>query len=830
MTLISRTGGTHMDDLQKNKKQLIKELTELRQKYDALESKLTEVPDKDTAFSKPVNTEAAAQNTEKNYHLLHLNAGVGTGYFTPDGVVISFNILAARHLNGIPSDFNGKSIFDIFHKKDAQKYIERIRKAASSPEPLVFEDLVSLPSGNKYFLSTYNRIIDSQNNIAGIQILSQDITYLKEVGEKLITSEYKFKQLFDYAPDPYFLSDIKGTFIDGNIAAEKLLGQGKNELIGKNYLKLNLLSFKQIHKAAGLLIKNSLGKATGPDIFELNRKDGSKVIVEIITSPVKINDKTLVLGLARDISLRVRLEKELSASQKKNTANAILLNSILDAIPDIIGIQNLNHEIIRYNKAGYAFLGKTPEEVAGKKCYNLIGKDEVCDICSTRECYYSKRPEQHQQYFPEYNKWLDMRSYPILDDAGNIEYVIEHLRDITDIKNIEQALTKSKEKAEESDRLKSAFLANISHEIRTPMNGIIGFSELLKNPRIRDAEMHDYTSIISKSCSRMLNIINDLIDISKIESGQMVLNISDFNINEQTNYLLNFFRPSAEEKGLKISGRNTLPDDKAIIRTDKDKVLGIITNLINNAIKFTKNGSIEFGYEKKGEIVEFYVSDSGVGIHVKNRETIFERFRQGEDSLNRNYEGAGLGLYISKEYVKMLGGKIWFESNDGILPFNEGTTFYFTIPLDDEPDNANLINDNNSEGDAGLRVENLKVLIAEDDEPSALFLSRIMNFCSREILVARNGKEAVKLYLDNPDLDLIMMDIKMAEMDGYEATRQIRQLNKEIVIIAQTAYAQKGDRQLSIEAGCTDYITKPINKDELLALINKHCKKPHIII
>ena len=819
-----------MEDLQKNKKQLIKELTELRHKYDALESKLTEVPDKDTAFSKPVNTEASAQNTEKNYHLLHLNAGVGTGYFTPDGVVISFNILAARHLNGIPSDFNGKSIFDIFHKKDAQKYIERIRKAASSPEPLVFEDLVSLPSGNKYFLSTYNRIIDSQNNIAGIQILSQDITYLKEVGEKLITSEYKFKQLFDYAPDPYFLSDIKGTFIDGNIAAEKLLGQGKNELIGKNYLKLNLLSFKQIHKAAGLLIKNSLGKATGPDIFELNRKDGSKVIVEIITSPVKINDKTLVLGLARDISLRVRLEKELSASQKKNTANAILLNSILDAIPDIIGIQNLNHEIIRYNKAGYAFLGKTPEEVAGKKCYNLIGKDEVCDICSTRECYYSKRPEQHQQYFPEYNKWLDMRSYPILDDAGNIEYVIEHLRDITDIKNIEHALIKSKEKAEESDRLKSAFLANISHEIRTPMNGIIGFSELLKNPRIRDAEMHDYTSIISKSCSRMLNIINDLIDISKIESGQMVLNISDFNINEQTNYLLNFFRPSAEEKGLKISGRNTLPDDKAIIRTDKDKVLGIITNLINNAIKFTKNGSIEFGYEKKGEIVEFYVSDSGVGIHVKNRETIFERFRQGEDSLNRNYEGAGLGLYISKEYVKMLGGKIWFESNDGILPFNEGTTFYFTIPLDDEPDNANLINDNNSEGDAGLRVENLKVLIAEDDEPSALFLSRIMNFCSREILVARNGKEAVKLYLDNPDLDLIMMDIKMAEMDGYEATRQIRQLNKEIVIIAQTAYAQKGDRQLSIEAGCTDYITKPINKDELLALINKHCKKPHIII
>ncbi|MCU0471895.1 MAG: PAS domain S-box protein [Bacteroidales bacterium] len=654
--------------------------------------------------------------------------------------------------------------------------------------------------------------------------LEAEIKELNLVKAKLIGSEEQFKILFDYAPDAYFLSDLKGTLIDGNIAAEKLLGQGKNELIGKNYLKLNLLSFKQIPLAAKLLLKNSLGQATGPDEFLLTRKDGSEVVVEIITYPIKIKNQCRVLGLARDITQRKKVEEELSESHERNIATASLLNAILDAIPDMIGIQNNDHEVIRYNKAGYDFLHLTPEEVSGKKCFSLIGRNTRCEICSTADCYLSKKTEIHQQFFPEYNIWFDMRSYPILNEKGELLYVIEHLRDISDIKNIEQELIKSKEKAQESDRLKSAFLANMSHEIRTPMNGILGFAELLKNPMLASNEMHEYINIIRNSGVRMLNIINDLIDVSKIESGQMNISISECNINEQTEYIHNFFKPEAEKKGLKISFVNNIPDNKAIICTDNEKLLAILTNLVKNAIKFTNEGSIEFGYKKKGANIEFYVKDTGIGITLEQKETIFERFRQGSDSLNRNYEGAGLGLFISKNYVEMLGGKIWVESDVISYRNKGGSIFYFTIPYNPEQiksnDNKNAVPPDEED----FRLKNLKILIAEDDDASVLLISRMIKKISKEVLIAKTGLEAVEAYLNNPDTDLVLMDIKMAEMDGYEATRQIRQLNRDIVIFAQTAYAQKGDKEMAIEAGCNDYISKPINKDELLSLIKKHLK------
>jgi len=660
--------------------------------------------------------------------------------------------------------------------------------------------------------------------VAEVLKLEAEISELRMVENKLRSSEERFKVLFDYAPDAYFLSDLRGTFIDGNIAAEKMLGQGKNELIGKNYLKLNLLSPKQLPRAAKLLIKNSLGQATGPDEFVLTRKDGSKIIVEIITYPVKIKDQSLVLGLSRNITERKKVEKELSESHKKNIATASLLNAILDAIPDIIGIQNNDHEIIRYNKAGYDFLHQTPEGVSGKKCYSLIGRVMRCDICSTADCYASKKTELHQQFFPEYNIWFDMRSYPILNEKGEILYVIEHLRDISDIKHIEKELIKSKEKAEESDRLKSAFLTNVSHEIRTPMNGILGFAELLKNPMLSGEEMQEYISIIGRSGNRMLNIINDLIDISKIESGQINICISGCNINEQTIYINNFFKPEADQKGLNISCTNSLPDYKAIIKTDKEKLLAILTNLVKNAIKFTTEGSIEFGYKSKGAIIEFYVKDTGIGITLEQKETIFERFRQGNEFLNRNYEGAGLGLFISKTYVEMLGGKIWVESDVSCYPGNSGSIFYFTIPSNPEPVKSNN-NKNAVQGhEEDYELKKLKILIAEDDDASVLLISRMINKISKEVLIAKNGIEAVETYLNNPDTDVILMDIKMVEMDGYEATRQIRHLNRDIVIIAQTAYAQKGNKEMAIEAGCNDYISKPIKTDELLSLIKKHSK------
>jgi len=237
------------------------------------------------------------------------------------------------------------------------------------------------------------------------------------------------------------------------------------------------------------------------------------------------------------------------------------------------------------------------------------------------------------------------------------------------------ALEISKTKAEESDRLKSAFLANMSHEIRTPMNGILGFAELLNEPDLSEEQRQDYIKVIEKSGTRMLNIINDIISISKIESGQMGVSISETNINEQIEYIYTFFKPEVEQKGLQISYRNNLPAKRSIIKTDREKIYAILTNLVKNAIKFTKTGSIEFGYEKNDNHLQFFVTDTGIGIRPEQLRIIFERFRQGSESLNRNYEGAGLGLSISRAYVEMLGGKIWVESEIG-----KGSTFYFTLP------------------------------------------------------------------------------------------------------------------------------------------------------
>jgi signal transduction histidine kinase/CheY-like chemotaxis protein/ABC-type uncharacterized transport system substrate-binding protein len=374
-----------------------------------------------------------------------------------------------------------------------------------------------------------------------------------------------------------------------------------------------------------------------------------------------------------------------------------------------------------------------------------------------------------------------------------------------------------KVKAEESNRLKSAFLANMSHEIRTPMNGILGFSSLLKESNLTGEKQQEYIKVIEKSGNRMLNIINEIIDISKIEAGLMLVNKEEVNISEQIDSLHQFFTPEAEAKGLHFIIKNKLSVEEAVIKTDREKVYSILTNLIKNAIKFTSVGSIELGCERKGEQLEFFVKDTGIGIPKDRQEAIFERFTQADIEDQKVWQGAGLGLTISKAYVEMLGGKIWLESIEG-----KGTIFYFTLPytaeLKAENDTLNLVLDEDIEPE----VRNLKILIAEDDETSEMLISQEVKRFSKKILKARTGLEAVEICHKNPDIDLILMDIRMPVMDGYMAVKEIRQFNKDVIIFAQTAYALAGDREKAIEAGCNDYISKPIIKDQLLTLIHKY--------
>jgi signal transduction histidine kinase len=236
-------------------------------------------------------------------------------------------------------------------------------------------------------------------------------------------------------------------------------------------------------------------------------------------------------------------------------------------------------------------------------------------------------------------------------------------------------LIAAKEKAEESDKLKSAFLANMSHEIRTPMNGILGFADLLKEPELTGEEKLEYVSIIEKSGKRMLNIINDLIDISKVESGQMEISISEINVNEQIEYIYTFFKQEIKRKGMQIIYRNGLSTHESVIQTDREKLYAVLTNLVKNAIKYSDTGTIEFGYTLINGFLEYFIKDTGIGIPHDKKEAIFDRFIQADITDKRAFQGAGLGLTISKSYVEMLGGNIWVESEIG-----NGSIFYFTIP------------------------------------------------------------------------------------------------------------------------------------------------------
>jgi PAS domain S-box-containing protein len=443
--------------------------------------------------------------------------------------------------------------------------------------------------------------------------------------------------------------------------------------------------------------------------------------------------------------------------------------------------------------------------------------------------------------FSNYEKFLELQKneyvryhdLPIVTNTGrkiHVEFVSNvysadnenviqcNIRDISQRIEIETALIEAKEKAEKSDHLKSAFLTNMSHEIRTPMNGILGFTELLKEPNLKSDDIQDYIQIIQISGKRMLNTINNIVDISKIESGLIQINVSEANVNEKMDFIYSFFKPEVEFKGLQFFLNNGLTTRESIIKTDNEKIYGILTNLIKNAIKFTYDGTINFGYNKKGEFLEFFVKDTGVGIPENQKEIIFERFRQGSESLTRGYEGSGLGLSIAKSYVEMLGGKIWVESREG-----EGSTFYFTIPYIPVAEEKQEILNAASAEQEEAQLKNLKILIVEDDEISYSLLTRMLKKISKEVLHSMTGVEAIEVCRNNPDLDLVLMDIRMPVMDGNEAIRNIRQFNKDVIIIAQTAYAFSRDKEMAIEAGSNDYISKPISMTLLYELIKKHC-------
>lgn len=420
----------------------------------------------------------------------------------------------------------------------------------------------------------------------------------------------------------------------------------------------------------------------------------------------------------------------------------------------------------------------------------------------------------------ESSVWTEIKISILFDDDTKPIGFLGVTRDISYRKKAEKELLFAKEKAEENDRLKSAFLANMSHEIRTPMNGILGFADLLKKRNLTTEQKEQYIKVIEKSGERMLNLINDLIDISKIESNQIELDIRDTDINQLLDNLNDFFVMESEVKDIKLIVKKPENSEHLLVETDKDKLYAVLSNLVKNALKYTDKGSVEVGCLLKSGCFEFYVKDTGIGIPKEKINTIFDRFVQANNNISKVYEGAGLGLSIAKGYVELLKGKIWTESE-----VNKGSVFYFTLPCKFKQfSNKHHVDSKENSSDISDILKSLSVLIVDDDEFSRIYLFELLDGICKKTEFVTNGKELVEIFGKGNKYDLILLDLKMPLMDGFQAARKIREVNSDVIIIAQTAFAFSTDRDNALAAGCDDYLSKPLNREVLYKAIEKHFK------
>jgi PAS domain S-box-containing protein len=523
-------------------------------------------------------------------------------------------------------------------------------------------------------------------------------------------------------------------------------------------------------------------------------------------------EQVKVAGVLQDITDRKSSEEAVKHERRT-------LRTLIDNIPNQIYVKDKECRKVIANKADVENIGKTKEsEVLGKTDIELfpghIGERGYADdkkILKTGKPIFDLEEEFINA--DGIKRWLLTTKIPLHDKDGNITGLVGIGHDITQRKKNEEELVRAKEKAEESDKLKTAFLHNISHEIRTPMNAIVGFSALLGEPDLDSRTQKSYIEIIMQSSDHLLSIISDIVDISNIEADLAKTLESEISLNKTVRSLCDLFIPKAKEKKIELVCETGLSDSDDFILTDSTKLNQILSNLMSNALKFTDKGHIKLHYELKDNFLEFCVSDTGIGISHENHNRIFNRFYQVDSEVTRLYEGTGLGLSISKAYVELLGGRIWVTSEPG-----KGTSFFFTIPYKKQVAKTLPVYEDKVPG-TFVFPQKKTILVAEDVESNFKLIRYFLSGSNTEILHAFNGKEAVEKCLSISNIDLILMDIKMPVMDGYTAVKLIREKNTLIPIIAQTAYAD--DLQKAIECGCSGFISKPFNKIGLFKVLSE---------
>lgn len=550
--------------------------------------------------------------------------------------------------------------------------------------------------------------------------------------------------------------------------------------------------------------------------FRLLHDDGRIVYIKSNGLIVRDQDGNALrmIGVNRDITatkqneIALRLAKERAERKEQELAESQKIAKVGSWYLDLAS-NEVSWSIELYKMYGFDPNKEVPPYTEHMKLFTEESWNTLsAELEKTRQTGVPYELELEMRLEGDQTGWMWVKGEAVKNSEGEIVGLRGVAQDITERKNLAYSLAI----AEKSDQIKTAFLHNVSHEIRTPLNAISGFTEMLKQDKLSKEKQKSYISIIQNSSDQLISIISDILTVSTLETGKERVVRKKVNVNEMLIELNSFFNNSALDKKIKLNLHKGLPDESSIIETDETKLRQIMTNLLTNAFKFTHKGSIDFGYDLKGEDLIFYVKDTGIGIKKENHKKIFERFNQADPSIPVTYGGTGLGLSISKDYVELLGGKMSLDSLEG-----QGSTFYFSIPYQAA---------SNAEEDYSIEeiTDPIDVLMAEDQILNFMVIEGLLKDFPVNLIHAKNGKIAVEKIKKNPNIKLVLMDIKMPIMSGDEAARIIKSMHPSIRIIAQTGYAMEIENK-EYQKVFDDFITKPIDYEQLIRKILKHANQ-----
>ncbi len=649
----------------------------------------------------------------------------------------------------------------------------------------------------------------------------------KELKQRVafIESDYDdvFTQLFENIDDAFWISD-QNEVIYINPAYEKIWGISCDEIYANPTVLLDAI---HPDDKEGVLDELSSEKLSEKSLlnydYRIIRADNQ--IRWIRTRSLFISDKNRgkvrTIGIVRDITEEKEIDAKLLDAESR-------CRKLFENMPTGVAIyKSLNNgndfKFVDFNKAAenithikksqvisLTLLEAFPNMINSALFKGLQEVERTGQDLYIKPFHYkdSRREGWRENYLYKLSTGEIVAIFDDVTERMNAEILLKQ-------QNVE--LQEAKKRAEESSRLKTEFLNNMSHEIRTPMNGIIGFSEMLNKPNLTNDERKDFTAIVQSSSHQLLRIIDDILEISTLGTKQQKLDETVFCLNDLLMELFSVFKLEAEKKRIAIYLKKELSNSQSLIISDKARLHKILSNIIENALKYTNDGFVEIGYYVESSNVVIYVKDTGVGIAPSNHHMVFERFSQEDKELSRKYGGLGLGLPISKESAQLLGGDITLQSEKG-----KGSTFYISLPYKPVNKKEGRVNDDSLIKASILLSENYTILVAEDEEINYFYLEQLFKLepeCKLTLIHAKNGKEAFDMCMENKEIDLVLMDIKMPVMNGLEATKKIKVIYPNLPIIALTAYSTEADKELALEYGCDDFISKPVNKDKLFRLM-----------